>query len=236
MAEILGFRVGDRIDTEALYGQHRRWRLPVVGLVRDPIGLQIHVSQEELGRWLQEPGYEQRLFLRVAEADRAAALRRWSEIPGVLGTSTREDGLRQFRQQTGRTRSTFVAIASAFGMVLAVGVVYNNARIALSARARDLASLRILGFRTSEVAALLFAEQSVHLLFGLPLGWVLGARFAEAMVAEVDPETWRFPWVISSRTFAWATAVVLGSAAACAWWMFHQVRKLDLVSVPKTRE
>jgi putative ABC transport system permease protein len=119
---------------------------------------------------------------------------------------------------------------------MAVGVVYNNARIAFATRARELGTLRILGFTWGEVASLLMVEQGIQVGCGIPVGLWLGRVFARAIVSTTDPETWRFPLVISIRTYTWSALAVAVAAALSAGWMVVRVRRLDLVEVQKGRE
>ena len=70
----------------------------------------------------------------------------------------------------------YVAIA----VLITVGVTYNSVRIQLSERARDLASLRILGFTNGEVSYILIGETVLLVLFAQPLGWLLGTGLAAA--------------------------------------------------------
>ena len=52
----------------------------------------------------------------------------------------------------------FTFISTLLGGSIAFGVIYNNMRIALSERNRELASLRVLGFHRGEVAYILLGE------------------------------------------------------------------------------
>jgi putative ABC transport system permease protein len=123
-----------------------------------------------------------------------------------------------------------------FAMVVAVGVVYNNARVALSVRARDLGSLRVLGFSRTEISAILLGELAVQLILAVPIGLVIGTGMAHAVMSTVDPEQYRLPIIISSRTYAFAAVVALAAGAASALLVRRKLDKLDLIAVLKTRE
>jgi putative ABC transport system permease protein len=123
-----------------------------------------------------------------------------------------------------------------FAIAIAMGVVYNNARVVLSMRARELASLRVLGFERREIAAILIGELAVHVLVALPIGLWLGRVFSEGMAAGVDPETYRFRPIISSATDAFAVIVTLVAGAASALLVRRQLNRLDLIGVLKTRD
>ena len=123
-----------------------------------------------------------------------------------------------------------------FASVIAVGVIYNGARIALSERGRELASLRVMGFHRREVATLLLGEQAVVTLIAIPLGWLIGYGLAYLMVESLQTDTFRIPYVIAARTYWVAALITIVAAAASAFVVRRRLDSLDLISVLKTRE
>ena len=124
----------------------------------------------------------------------------------------------------------------AFACVIAVGVVYNNARVALSQRTRELGSLRVLGFTKREVAGILFGEQAVQVVLSVPPGLLLGRWMATAMFSSADPETYRMPVVVSIPTYVFAVFVASFAAIVSALLLWRKLNQLDLIGVLKTRE
>ena len=50
-----------------------------------------------------------------------------------------------------------------FAIAIAISIVYNNARVSVSMRGRDLATLRVLGFTRGEISAILLGVQAVQI-------------------------------------------------------------------------
>jgi putative ABC transport system permease protein len=234
LARLIGVRAGDGVDVEALFGRHARGTLRVTGVVAEPVGLFGHLSLQALGRLLAEQDLVDHAYLAVSDGPRA--MDALAEVPGVLAASQKDVVRALFRAQTGNTRQIFVVIATSFGCALAVGIVYNNARIALSRRARELASLRVLGFTRREVASMVAIELAVQVVLGIPFGLWLGRAMSAAIMSTVSEEMWRFPITVVPRTHAFAIAVVLASTACCLVLVRRHVARLDLVGVLKTRE
>jgi putative ABC transport system permease protein len=115
-------------------------------------------------------------------------------------------------------------------------VAYNAARIALSERARALASLRVLGFTREEVTYILLGELGILTLVSLPVGCVLGYGMALAMSPMLATDMYNFPFVIENATYGYAVIVVCVSALICGAITRHRIFGLDLVSALKTRE
>ena len=82
-------------------------------------------------------------------------------MPAVAGASSRLALLASFEETLARSIGIFTSVLVFFASVIACAMVYNAARIALSERGRELASLRVLGFTRGEISALLLGEQAL---------------------------------------------------------------------------
>jgi putative ABC transport system permease protein len=130
----------------------------------------------------------------------------------------------------------WTAVSISLAAAVIFGVVYNNARIALAMRSRDLASLRVLGFSRREISSILIGGLAIEVGLALPLGLWLGKTWAAAFMGAVDQELFRWAVVVAPRTYLLATAVALLAAAASALWVRRSLDRLDLIGVLKTRE
>jgi putative ABC transport system permease protein len=208
----------------------------VAGLADEPIGLSAYMEADALHRLLQEGDTISGAFLRVdarAEPRLHAALKR---MPAVAGATSRLAALQSFDETLARSLGVFTTVLVTFASVIASAVVYNAARIALSERGRELASLRVLGFTRGEVARLLLGEQALLLALALPLGFAIGYRLCALLSSIYQWELFRLPLVLSQRTYAFALAVVLAAAVVAALSVLRRLHRMDLVAVLKTRE
>jgi putative ABC transport system permease protein len=194
------------------------------------------MNARTLARVLGDTGPVNTALLTVDPEFQRRVERRLEHFPQVVGVSSPKDFKRQFDEQSAAMIGVFTFILSLFAGIIAVGVIYNNARVALSQRNRDLASLRVLGFTRREVAAVLFGEQVVQVALAIPLGLWVGRWLSEAMMSNVDPETYRLPVVVSPQTYLYAIAITLISALVSALLLRQRLARLDLIGVLKTRE
>ena len=130
----------------------------------------------------------------------------------------------------------FTAVLTAFAAVIAIGVVYNNARIALQERAWELASLRVLGFTRGEVSTVLLGELALEVAIALPLGCLLGYALSWATLAMMESDLIVIPLVIEPRTYAYAAVAIVLAGLASALVVRRRIDGLDMVGVLKTRE
>ena len=176
------------------------------------------------------------LVLTIDPARRLETEARLRKIPGIVDVTRRMALLASFRQDTGNMIVLMATIIALFAATITVGVVYNNARVALSLRGRELASLRVLGFTRGEISAVLIGEQLVQVLAALPLGLWLGHKLVRLLASMADPETYRLPVVLTPRCYAFAAAVTLIAALLSALLVRRRLDHLDLIGVLKTRE
>jgi putative ABC transport system permease protein len=136
----------------------------------------------------------------------------------------------------GNTILTFTFIMTLFAGAIAFGVVYNAARVTLSERGRELASLRVLGMTRGEIGYILLGELGLLTLVAIPVGFGIGALLCYGVVVGAQTELFRIPLVLDRNTFAFAATVVLGAALISGLVVWRRLGRLDLIEVLKTRE
>jgi putative ABC transport system permease protein len=123
-----------------------------------------------------------------------------------------------------------------FSVVVAFGVIYNNARISLAERARELATLRVVGMTQREVGAIIVIELVLLAVLAVPLGLVCGTGFATVIVSSVNTETVRLPLVFTSYTYSFAIVVVATASLFSALVVLRKLKQLDLIATLKAPE
>ena len=235
LARTLEARVGDTVRIELL--EQLETRSVVVAAALDEMSSpNAYMELGALGRLTGEGPRANAVYLRLAGGETPALLAGLRDMPRVSSVASRSAMLETYERMTARTFRINTMVIVIFAMVIAVGVVYNGARIALSERGRELASLRVLGFTTREVGTLLLGEQALLALLALPLGWLLGWMFGGFLVRAFENENYQVPFVTRTATYLFASLVVVAASAAAGALMYRRTARLDLVAVLKTRE
>jgi putative ABC transport system permease protein len=236
LAEVLGCRQGDRLQVEVLEGARPVREVPITGIVSDFIELNAYMRIDALHRLMQEQDAVSGAFLMV-DSNRADPLYAdLKQTPRVSGVALKRVALESYERTMAENLLRMKTINVLFASIVAFGVVYNSARIALSERSRDLATLRVLGFSREETARVLFGELGVIVAAALPLGCVIGYFLAGFLSASLDTEVHRFPLRVSSGTYAFAVLVVIVASILSALVVRRRLDSLDLVSVLKARD
>ena len=236
LAGKLGVRRGDLIEVEFLQGARRSVMLEVTDLAHTYIGLGAFMEIGAVNRAMREGRVVTGAHFSLDEKAEHALYDRVKQSPLIGAIGLQRISLANFRQTMDELIWVSMSIYVILAAVIAFGVVYNSARIQLSERARELASLRVLGFTRAEVSWILLGELIVLTLIAIPLGWLLGYGLAIVMLEEYASDLFRLPFVISHATFATASAVVLAAATFSALVVRRRIDRLDLIEVLKTRE
>ena len=236
LADILHVAPGDTVRVEFLEGRQREPELRVSGLSRELFGLGAYMEASALDRLAGEGDVVNSgaMFIDGTRRDELfAALKRMPKVAGVFVKSALID---YFRSTSARNILAFTTVLTVFAAAIAVGVVYNSARIALAERAWELATLRVLGLTHGEVSVLLLGELALELAVAIPLGFLGGYHLADLMLTLMSSESFRIPPVILPRTYAYAGLTMLGAGLLSAWLVQRRLARLDLIAVLKTRE
>lgn len=236
LAQRLRVKVGDTLTVEMLEGRRQTTSVQIAGIVDDLLGVSAYMNMQALQRLTGEVDVISGAYLSVEESERSNLYSELKLAPAVAGVVSPASMLASFEEQLAQNIYISVGFLVGFASVIAVGVIYNGARIGLSERGRELASLRVMGFRRGEVAVLLLGEQAVITLLAIPLGWIIGYFMGLLMVQALQTDTFRVPFVISPRTYMLAAMITLVAAVGSALAVRRRLDAIDLVTVLKTRE
>ncbi len=236
LAERLNAVPGDRVTVEVLEGSRPVREIVIAATVNEVMGLQAYMDSRVLRRLLREAGTVSGAFLRVDALAAPALHTELKRMPAVAGATSRSATLASFEKTLGESLGIFTTMLGLFASVIAAAVVYNAARIALSERSRELASLRVLGFTRREISALLLGEQGFLTLIALPLGFAIGYRLCQAISLSYQWDLFRMPLHLTRETYGYAFGVITAAALASGLVVRRRLDRLDLVSVLKERE
>jgi putative ABC transport system permease protein len=236
LAQILGVHVGDFVEVDLLEGQRRTVSLPVTALVEDYFGIKGMMDPETLARLMREAPAVTSVNVSLDQNRADRFYDAIKKMPTVSGLALQRASLANFRETVALLITTMASIYTGLAAIIAFGVVYNSARISLSERARELASLRVLGFTRAEVLRILLLELALLTLIAQPPGWAMGYGLAWIMKTNLAGELMRVRLVVEHSTYVLASAIVITAAVLSALVVRRRVDRLDLVAVLKTRD
>lgn len=236
LADILGVNVGDSVQVEVLEGKRPTRQVVISGTLQDFAGVSAYMNIEALSRLMREGPVVTGANLLADALHQQQLYRELKEVPAVAGVTIKQHAIDSFHKTVGENMMLMKKINLFFACVIAIGVVYNSARISLSERSRELATLRVIGFTRGEISAILLGELGIVTLLAIPLGLWFGYQVAALVVWTLDLEMFRFPLVIERTTYGLAALVVMLASFASGLLVRNRLDHLDLIAVLKSRE
>jgi putative ABC transport system permease protein len=236
LAAQLHLATGDVVEVEFLTGRRGTYPMPVTGLVTQYFGLGAYVDLAYLDRLFDQATQVTVANVTLDEAHLSELYKGLKDTPNLAAMNMLTETRRSFQETISRNVLIMTTVYITIAVLITVGVAYNAARIQMSERSRELASLRILGFTRWHVSYILIGETMLLALLAQPVGWWIGHLLATAMVNAFSSDLYRLPLVLEPASYATASLVVLFAALGSVLIVRRRLDNLDLVSVMKTRE
>jgi len=236
LADILGVRRGDVVTVDVLEGARPSRQVTVAGTVDEMIGLSAYMDISALNRMMREGPSISGAYLSVDSRKMQTLYSELKRTPAVAGVAVRGAMLESFYRTIAESLRISTTTLNLFACLIAVGMVYNSARVALSERGHELASLRVLGFNQREISFMLLGEQGLLALVSIPVGFLIGYGICALLTLAMQTELYRMPLVINASTYALAVLIIGLACLGTGALLYRRMKRLDLVAVLKTRE
>ena len=236
LAKVLRVHPGESVQVEVLEGARPHWTLPVASVVEEYMGMNVYLQESTLHRLLGESETMSGAYLLTDPSKADGLYQELKNTPAVTGIALKSAAVESVEETLDEMITKIRLVNVLFAALITLGVVYNAARVSLSERSRELASLRVIGFRRSEISYILLGELALVTLLAVPVGLLLGYGLAALTVHAYETEVYRLPFVISSRTYAYAAITVMVSATLSGFAVRRKLDRLDLIEVLKSRE
>ena len=236
LADQLHVKAGDNVYVKMLGGRRTEAMLPVGAMVDEFIGARAYATDETIGALTRDGAPVGAAMLLIDQSRREDILRDLKKMPVVLSIGDRDLEMSRFDEMIEDNINTMLFFYIAFASAIAIGVVYNSARILFSERAHELATLRVLGYHRMEVAVVLIGEIALLVVISVPIGLIGGYWLAQLMLRMFGSDLFRLPFAPSNATYAQSAIVVLFAAMLTAAVVARRVMRLDMVRVLKARD
>ncbi len=236
LAEVLHIQPGDLLTINVLEGTRPTVQVPVVGVAKQYMGMNVYMQRAELNRLLQESYAISGAYMSVDKRYLREVYAKLRDMPRVVGVIEHESAIKSFYETLAQTILFFTFISAILGASISFGVVYNSMRIALSERNRELASLRVLGFARGEVAYILLGELALLTVVAIPLGLLIGYGLCAYLAFRFDSDLYRIPLQLDLNVYTFAALVIILSSLISGMMIWRNLGRLDMVAVLKTKE
>ena len=236
LADILDVAIGDDLILEIREGRRLKVTTQVAGIAESLLGAPAFMDLDALGRQVGDPDKFSVAHISIHDGWETKVYADLRDMPAIAGISLRNEAEVAFQKvmDQGAGSARFVMGIMAFAITF--GIVYNVARVAQDESARDLASLRVMGFKHSEASFVLLGELAVVTLLALPLGILLGSGLSHLIAQGFSTDLYQIPVVFAPTAFGIAISVVVFAAGFSGWLVQRKIRSSDITLALKTRE
>lgn len=236
LAKQLDVKAGQHLEADVTEGERPHVRVDVSRVIETPLGSSASLDRSALNRLMREADTSSGAYLAVDPSFSERIFQELKDTPQIASVTSQEAIIQGVRDTVAEQMGIVTLFNTGFAALIVLGVVYNSARISLSEQARDLASMRVLGFRRGETAFVLLGELGLLVLLSLPLGIAMGIWLSRYVTEQFSADLYTIPFGMRAATLAEGVLVVMAAAAATALLIRIRIDKLDLVQALKTRE
>ena len=233
-AEMLGLRVGDTIQMRN--SDFRTMDLTVSGIYDNHVYNYSIVSPATIAENWGELPKQQMAFVKVPEnQDIHLLAAELSEIMEVMNVSISADMADMVRNMMEALDLVIVVIVFCSGL-LAVTVLYNLTNININERIREIATIKVLGFRSGETGAYVFKENLTLTVVGAFLGMFLGKLMLMFVMTQVKIDMVWFKTVILPPSYIWSVVLTIVSALVVDYVFYFKLQTINMAEALKSVE
>lgn len=236
LANTLGVETNDRVNIKFFYPGKEKKEVTVKGIVVQYLGLSTYTSMDNLNSLLGEGMVANSAVLKLDNLEFENEVKsKLRDMAAVNSVESKTDALNALLKNMGATKSS-IGVMIILSAILLIAVVYNIATINIFERQRELATLKVLGFKESEIKKLIFNENYLITIFGIAIGLPMGKFLGASMMSASSTDSYSFPYVIEFRTYILTIVLTIAFTVLTNFILMKKIKSIDMIEVLKNRE
>jgi putative ABC transport system permease protein len=218
-------KIGEYIEFSP-YGGEETYRVKVVGYNRSIMTESVTMTD----KLADELGIDYSVSAVYTEKDS-------SEIPSSSLLTGKQD-----KRQLMDSFASFVQIMDGMVIILVIAavilgivVLYNLGVMSYVERSRELATLKVLGFRSRKIGRLLISQNIWLTVIGVIIGLPAGVGTLQWMLSALASE-YEMKLMLGPLTYAVSILLTFGVSLLVGWMVARKNRKIDMVEALKNAE
>ena len=241
LASKLGLAVGDSIvfaeQDDLGNATAVTYAVPVAAIIENYVGDYAFMTPSTYQRVFGEEPDNLTVFAQATDdEDARAALSEALRATGAVDTVAYNDEVIDSYKQMLKSVDMVVVVLVVAAALLAFIVLYNLTNINITERAREIATLKVLGFTPREVNGYIFREIALLTVFGALVGLALGVFLEGFVVVTAEVDQVMFGRTIHGASFVIAFVLTLVFTAVVMLVMRPKLAHIDMVESLKSNE
>ncbi len=234
IAEKVGIRVGDTVSIRD--PDMKSLTLTISGIYDNNVYNYIIVTPQTVQAQWGEAPEQQMAYITVKDTqDVHQAGTRVSGYDGVMNVSISQDLADQVGSMLDAMELIVVTVVVCAGL-LAVTVLYNLTNINITERIREIATIKVLGFREGESAAYVFKENLLLSAMGAALGLGLGKLLLDFVMSQIKVDMVWFQARVLPMSYIWSIVLTMFLACLVDFLLYFKLQKINMAEALKSVE
>lgn len=236
LAEMLNVSVGDTFTVNDENGAQRT--IKVAGISEMYIGHFIFMNAQCYEHVFGDQYSTNAYMVRLKDHSNAnterqgAKFMKLAAVRGVVQNTTQKNMVSTIVGSLNQIMEVLILVA----VLLAVVILYDLTNLNVSERIRELSTIKVLGFHTSETTMYIYRETILLSLLGILAGYGFGEWLHRYIITEVPPDEVMFDPAISWIALAAPAIVVAVVLAVLGWIVYRQLETVDMLEALKSVE
>ena len=234
VCEALGIRIGDQVTFRS--ADMERLNLTVSGIYDNHVENYAIIIPETIEtQWGYTPEVQMALVKAAEGQDVYELSARISDMDGVMNVSVSKDFADMVGGMMEALDLVVWVIVFCAGLLAAI-VLYNLTNININERIREIATIKVLGFNSSETAAYVFKENLSLTVIGSAFGLGLGYFLLLFVMDQIKIDMVWFKALIMPQSYVWSIALTMLSACIVDFVFYFKLEKINMAEALKSVE
>lgn len=225
IADDYGLKVGDMISVSP-YGTDNTYDMKVAGIIRSTLEESICLQDEYAEKigisYVPNSIYSQMSSDKITLTDAIASVQSRSSL-----TSSFESFV--------TIMNSMIFVFIVVGIILGIVVLYNLGVMTYTERYRELATLKVVGFKDRKISRLLHGQTLSFTLAGMVLGIPVAVVLLHVLMNELAAEYEMVPYLAIS-SYLISIGITLGVSVLVSFLTAGKNKKIDMVAALKSAE
>ena len=232
MAELLGAKIGDDIKIRS--GENELLILRVDGICENYVNSYVYMTSNYYKRLFDKITYNT-IITNVNELDHEQLSLELMNTGYFTTIQYTIDSLDMFSDIiSGMNDIVYLIIVAS--SLLAIIVLYNLTTININERKREIATLKVLGFKDKEVSTYVYRETLLLTLIGIALGLFLGIVLNSFVLTIAETDEILFVKNIKNLSFVYTFAIMIFFTVLVQFITHFILKKIDMIESLKSVE
>ncbi len=240
LSDTLGATAGDLVQIKPTWpgknsDQDRKW-VRIQKVVAQYVGQSAYGGLDFCSRLLHEGPLANGCMIKLDDLDyQDKVTAKIKEMPTVASIQSRTVALSNLLKAESQSVVSIGIMILASGL-LAFAVIYNITTINIFERRRELATLKVLGFTSSEMRQLVFNENLIITVLAMGCGLLVGGHLLNYLCQSAGTDNINFPAVINGPSYILASALVMFFSISANLILMNKIHDINMVEALKSSE